>query len=133
MTLMSLAIGSSFVTECYGGKDKYANKSEKLEKSKPEKLDTMKCLEKQIHKIKRAFQKNHNKQEALEKLRALEPKIKALIARLKKSEQHGKMWEVHEHTLNRQLRDVRKFVEEYTELKDKEVKVQSKTSSQAFA
>ena len=134
MMLMSLAIGSSFMTECYGKTDKYANKSEKLGKSqKAEKEETMKCLQRQLHKIKRAFEKNHNREEALAKLEALEPKIKALIARLKKSEQHGKMWEIHEHTLNRQLRDIREFVQNYKEKKDQEVKVQSRSEEQATA
>lgn len=132
LTLMTLALGSSFVTECYGGSDKYADKSKKSASSKGgQKEESMKCLEKQLHQIKREFKKNHDQDEALRKLKALEPKIKALIARMKKSEKHGKMWEVHEHTLNRKLREIRDYVQNYSE--NKTVKVQSRTEAQALA
>ena len=128
--LMSLALGSSFMTECYGKSDKYAEKSAKAKPVKSGKKDTIKCIEADLHKIKRAFQKNHNKEEALEHLRALEPRIKALIASLKKSEVHGKMWETHEHTLNRKLREVREYVKNHEK---KEVAIQSRSQSDADA
>jgi hypothetical protein len=114
MMLMSLAVGSSFMTECYGGSDKYADKSEKLGKSKRvEKKDDMKCIERDLRQIRRDFKKSGDRKEALERLRALEPRIKELIARLKQSEKHGKIWETHEHTLNRKLREARQYVEDH--------------------
>jgi hypothetical protein len=139
MMLMSLAVGSSFVTECYGGSDKYADKSEKLGKSKSKpvaknnakKDDSMKCIESELRKIRRDFRKSNDRQQALDRLRALEPRIKALIARLKNSEEHGKIWETHEHTLNRKLRETREYVQGRAQ-KDK-VEVQSRYDDQAAA
>jgi len=102
------------MTECYGGSDKYADKSEKLGKSKRvEKEDCMKSIESELRKIQRDFKKSGDRKEALERLRALEPRIKELIARLKQSEKHGKIWETHEHTLNRKLREARQYVEDH--------------------
>jgi len=127
MMLMSLAVGSSFVTECYGGSDKYADKSEKLGKSKKSKpvakKDDMKCIERELRQIRRDFKKSGNRKEALERLRALEPRIEKLIACLKQSEKHGKIWETHEHTLNRKLRETRQYVKDHAK-KDK-VEMQS--------
>ena len=42
--LMSLALGSSFMTECYEKSDKYAEKSAKAKRVKAAKEDTMKCI-----------------------------------------------------------------------------------------
>ena len=116
--LMSLALGSTFMIECYGGSDKYADKSEKAGKSKKiAKEDTMKCIEAELHKVRREFKKSGDRGVALEKLRALESRIKALVSRLKKSEKHGKMWETHEHTLNRKLREAREQVQKHVQKK----------------
>ena len=132
-TALQLLLGMGFITgtlslDAYGSSDKYAKQAERKkekekkrypqaksdDKAKKQCQENMKSIEAQLRKIKRQFQKDHNASQALEQLKALEPKIKSVIANMKKNEQHGKMYEVHEHTLQRKLKKVREYVKSHT-------------------
>lgn len=120
MILMSLALGSSFITECYGKSDKYADPATKRTESSKKNVkaqDTMKKIEADLYKIRREFKKSGHRQNALEQLKALEIRIKELIVKLKANEKHGAIWKTHEHTLNRKLRETREYIQNH-EYKD---------------
>jgi len=70
----------------------------------------MKAIEKQLEEIKRHFTKDHDAKAAKRKLKAIPAKIKKAAASMKKHSEHGKMWEVHEHTLQRKLQEVQDFI-----------------------
>jgi small-conductance mechanosensitive channel len=116
MILMSLALGSSFITACYGNSDKYADPATKRAQSSKKNVkaqDTMKKIEADLYKIKREFKKSGHRQNALEQLKDLEIRIKQLIVRLKADEKHGAIWKTHEHTLNRKLRETREYIQNH--------------------
>lgn len=113
---MSLALGSSFITECYGSSDKYADPATKRAQSSKKNVqaqDSMKKIETDLYKIRREFKKSGHRQNALEQLKALEIRIKELIIRLKADEKHGAIWKTHEHTLNRKLRETREYIQNH--------------------
>lgn len=116
MILMSLALGSSFITECYGKSDKYADPATIRAQSSKKNVkaqDSMKKIEADLYKIRREFKKSGHRQNALEQLKALEIRIKELIVRLKADEKHGAIWKTHEHTLNRKLREAREYIQNH--------------------
>jgi len=113
--LMGLAIGSSLTIDAYNNTNKYASKDTKksAKKSSSEHRASMKSIENDLYKIKQDFKKNHDAAAAHAKLEAMPAMIKSVVAEMKKSENHGKLWETHEHTLNRKLREVREFVKNH--------------------
>lgn len=107
LVLMGLALGSTSMVDAYNNSPKYASKETKKNNKQPK---CMKNLEKDLKKIKQEFKKSGDAQIANKKLSAIPAQIKKIVAELKAHEVHGKMWEVHEHTLNRKLREVREYV-----------------------
>lgn len=108
LILMSLTLGSVSMVQAYNNSPKYASKETKKNNKQPR---SMKVLEKDLKKIKQEFKKSGDTQAANEKLDAIPARIKKIIAEMKAHELHGKMWEVHEHTLNRKLREAREYVQ----------------------
>jgi len=112
MLLMGLAIGSSYTIDAYNNTNKYASKDTKkcAKTSSSQHRTSMKSIENDLYKIKQDFKKNHDSSAAHAKLEAIPAKIKSSVAEMKKNENYGKLWETHEHTLNRKLREVREYV-----------------------
>jgi len=73
----------------------------------------MKEIETSLHKIKMAFEKNHDAREANEKLEAIPARIKKAVARLKADEEAGTMYKTHERTLNRKLKGLRMYIKNH--------------------
>jgi len=122
---MGLVIGSASLLQAYGDSNKYANndakksaKKVKAAKVKPAKKEadacsdkaTMKSIEKELRNIRRAFDKSGDAAAANERLSCIPAQIKQVVADMKKHEVHGKIWETHEHTLNRKLKEARAHV-----------------------
>lgn len=123
LMLMSLAIGSvsmisaestSETTFEYSSKSKKKEEGAKRNKSafSQDKAE-MKKIEKALRNVQRKFDEGElDRKAALKELKSLEAKIKKLSTRMEKDENHGKMSEVHTHTLQRKLDEARKHVEE---------------------
>jgi len=107
MMLMSLALGSSLVTPVHA-------KAETIKKDQVS-HDSMKKIEKDLKRIRQEFKKSNNRQKALQELKKIETRVKAFIKHLKVSEKHGSMWEVHEHTLNRKLKEARECINKHSQ------------------
>jgi len=123
LVAMGLVIGSASLIEAYGDSNKYANNDAKksLKKTKsatrPVKESgacsdkaTMKSIERELHNVRRDFDKSGDAAAANERLSCIPAQIKQVIASMKNNEVHGKIWETHEHTLNRKLKEARAHV-----------------------
>jgi len=71
---------------------------------------SMKDIEKEIAKVRQQFKKNGDSSIAIKQLKNLERRVAKLVAKMKKDEVHGKMWEIHQHTLERKIKEAREFV-----------------------
>ncbi len=120
LVAMALVICSASLLQAYGDSNKYANNDAKkaVKKVKPAKKEagayhdkvTMKSIEKELRNIRRDFDKSGDAAAANERLSCIPAQIKQVIADMKKNEVHGKIWETHEHTLNRKLKDARAHI-----------------------
>lgn len=121
MMLMSLALGSTFTMLSYNNTPKYAHdktkqgkqKAKDAEKQSQKGKKEMKCIEADLNKIKREFEKDHNAERAHEELDKMNHRIKRAVQDMKEQENAGRMYETHEHTLNRKLKEVRKYVKDH--------------------
>jgi hypothetical protein len=77
--------------------------------------DCMKNIEHDLSKIMREFKKNHDVEAANNQLDKMPARIKKAVAKMKQNEEHGRMWETHQHTLKRKLKDARQEVKRYSE------------------
>jgi len=119
--LMSLALGSTFTMLSYNNTPKYAHDKTKDGKQKAKDADKnaqkgkkeMKCIETDLNKIKREFEKDNNAERANQELDKINHRIKRAVQDMKDQEQAGRMYETHEHTLNRKLKEVRKYVKDH--------------------
>lgn len=103
MALLTLVTSSSFIMQA---RSERSQASECQESGK----GSMKKIEREISQILKSFRKDNDADKANSKLDAVAPKIKRAVAKMKKSEEHGSMWEVHQHTLERKLREARAYV-----------------------
>lgn len=71
---------------------------------------TMKKLEHEISQVVAQFKKDKDADHACNELDKIAQKIKKDVAQMKKEEEHGQMWKVHQHTLERKLRNARNFI-----------------------
>lgn len=92
-------------------KTKAVKKQPKKERQLMEHKDSMSLIEKDLKRIKKACVKPCDAKKAMDELKVIEDRVKKLIKNLKQSEKHGAMWEVHEHTLNRKVRETREYIE----------------------
>jgi len=111
--LMSLAVGSTSLMqadeECAQNKMKTERRSKREESGK----EMMKKIEREFHKIKMRFEKDHDKQTALEKLDRMPERIKKCVELLKSEEKSGRIYRTHERTLNRKLDGLRRYIKEH--------------------
>jgi len=111
--LMGLALGSTSFVEAYGNTYKYDSKDNKMSGK-----ELMHSIEKDLKKIKHRFEENHNVQVANRKLDLIPERIKTCAMKFKREERrdgaHIRLWQTHKHTLQRELRDVREYVEKHT-------------------
>ena len=119
LVAMGLVIGSASLIQAYGDSNKYANNDAKksVKKAKPTKESgschdkaTMKSIEKELRNVRRDFDKSGDAAAANERLSCIPAQIKQVIAAMKQNEEHGKIWETHEHTLNRKLKEARAHI-----------------------
>jgi len=101
LLFLSVAMGSTFVMDAT-----YSSNSSS--RSSINKKSTIKSIERELDRIKRDFQRNHDAQAANRKLRRIPSQIKEAVAQLRRNENH--MWKDHERTLNRKLNHVRDYV-----------------------
>lgn len=103
LMFMSLALGSSYMM--------IAKESQAKQKVAQEvKPVSMKSIEHCLNKIRQDFEKSGDAAAANKALKQVEKDIKKCVSELKAKEKHGKMYEVHQHTLERKLEEVRNFV-----------------------
>ncbi len=121
---MSLTIGSASLIEAFGNVNKYAPKNVKMNKGSVKKNHnaTMHSIEDELHSIRHDFKENGDVSAANKRLDCIPAQIEQVVADMKNHEVHGKMWEVHEHTLNRKLRSARKLVNKSHEASEKPTK-----------
>lgn len=123
LVAMGLVIGSASLLQAYGDTNKYANNDAKksVKKAKPAKKEagachdkaTMKSIEKELRNIQRDFDKSGDAAAANQRLNCIPAQIKQVIAAMKQNEEHGKIWETHEHTLNRKLKEARVHIKNH--------------------
>ncbi|MBP6870258.1 hypothetical protein KBC04_05220 [Candidatus Babeliales bacterium] len=109
---MGIVFSSTAMVQAYGSSSK---KSDSQEVSRGGGKHCMKNIEHDLSMIMKDFRKDHDVSATNSKLDALEPRIKKSVAAMKKNEEHGKMWETHENTLHRKLKEARQEVARYSE------------------
>lgn len=112
LLLLSVVAGSTFIVEANYSSSSYSYSSKSSVERKSNKKSTMKSIERDLAKIKRDFQRNHDAQQAHRKLDRVPREIKQAIADLKRNE--NSMWRAHERALNRKLHEVRRYVREHS-------------------
>lgn len=95
--------------------EKSCRKKEKCRKEMIAGNDSMKQIECDLHQVRHKFDQSGNREQAMAKLESIQVRIEQLVTRMKQSEEHGKMWEIHEHTLNRKLDALRKYIEKQSQ------------------
>lgn len=125
---MGIIFGSNAMMQAYE-ESSYKNdapqqtrsKKECSKKKSPEKKSsessgksTMKKLEREISEVVSQFKTDKDAKLAYKKLDDIAQKIKQDVAQMKKEEKHGQMWKVHQHTLERKLKEARKFIKKHS-------------------
>lgn len=110
LMVMSLAISSTSIIEAYNGSMKYTNKTAKNCSKK--RVASMNEVEDRLHAIKDNFKATGDAVHANQQLDKIATELPCVVAKMRRNEEHIKLWKTHKHTLERKLQETREFVNE---------------------
>ena len=115
ISLQSIILMSLIVSSISNIQAEYSSKKASTQAPVKKGRLSMKTIENELHSIKREFERTHDAKAAHKKLEHIPAQIKDVVAQLKAEEKRGRsweprLWETHEHTLNRKLKNVREYI-----------------------